>query len=405
MKRSWAAVFAVAVGGCGAADTGPCQSPPLDKGPWAMRMTADGASVYWETRDQPACVAVGVTPEAGGGEQIVTGSSDKTTVQNTYGVDIGLKDPDLAGTYYVNHVDIAKLTPGCYSYRVRSTAGDEVKERFCTSRDSGDHYKFFAIGDTNPILGHTVPVLNYTMPEKPDFTVHMGDIQYYSSVSETWAYWFAHMEQMLGDGAFFPAVGNHEDEVPHEYTDYYDRLFHQPSLDGTPQYYRFSSGGVYFHTIDTEEPYDSGSPQYQWLADTLADSAKRSDFRFSVVFMHRNLYTLGDSDPNVDNRMHLSPLFEANKVRLVLSGHMHGYERFEVGDITYVTTAGGGGTIGDIDKNVPNYPNDVPLRVASAARYHGMIFEVTPMGAATALRGRAVDETGATFDDFTHVIP
>jgi hypothetical protein len=214
------------------------------------------------------------------------------------------------------------------------------------------------------------------------------------------------MEPMLAVGAFFPAVGNHENEIPGEYESYFDRLFHQPGADGdgTPKWYRFGSGGVWFHTVDTEEPYDSASPQYAWLSQSLKEVAALPGFRFSVVYMHRNLYTLGDSAPQVDMRPVLGPLFEAYKVRMVLSGHMHGYERFEVGDITYVTTAGGGGLIGNVDGNVPNYPDDVPLRVASGPWYHAMLFDVTPMGTATVLHGRAIDEHGDVKDEFTHTI-
>lgn len=95
----------------------------------------------------------------------------------------------------------------------------------------------------------------------------------------------------------------------------------------------------------------------------------------------------------------------AGDARLVLSGHMHGHERFEVGDITYVTTAGGGGLIGDVNMNVPNYPMDAPLRVAAAAKYHAMLFDTTPVGAGTQLHGRAIDDTGAVIDEFTHLIP
>jgi hypothetical protein len=263
-----------------------------------------------------------------------------------------------------------------------------------------------AIGDTNPILGHTRGVLNHALPDAPEFVVHVGDIHYYSS-TETWAYWFGAMAPMLREAAFLPAIGNHEDETqlePTDFADYYDRLFHQPSLDGMPAYFRFSWGGVWFHAVDTEAPFDSGSPQYQWLAQSLTDAASRPGFRFSVVYMHRNLYTLGDSAPQVDQRRSLGPEFMASKVRLVLSGHMHGYERFEVGDITYVTTAGGGAVIGDVNANVPNYPMDVPLRVAAAPAYHAMIFDVTPMGAATRLHGRAIDESGQVIDELDHLI-
>jgi predicted phosphodiesterase len=398
--------LAVAVAGCAADDSGPCRGPVPDKGPWVMRADGQGATVFWETTTQ-GCVAIGVTPEAGGEETQFTGVATETTVQSSYGEDLGLPMPDLAGTYYVNHADATALAPGtCYRYRLRDTDGGERSGRFCTARTPDQPYTFLAIGDTNPILGHTLPVLDHTLPSNPDFTVHMGDLQYYSSIRETWAYWFDAMAPMLEVGALFPAVGNHENELGGtEFTDYYDRLFHQPSNDGTPDWYRFEWGGVWFHTIDTEVPYDSASPQFQWLAASLAEVTAKPGFRLSVVWMHRPLYTLGDTTPNVDLRNALAPLFEANKVRLVLQGHMHGYERFEVGDITYVTTAGGGGTIADPSANVANYPMDAPYRVAVAAKYHAMLWDVTPMGAATQIHGRAIDETGAVIDEVTHAIP
>lgn len=409
------------LGGCGGpAAPLPCQSTPLTKGPWSMRATESGASVFWETRDLPSCVAIGVTPESGGAETIAKGVATMTTVQTAYPSDRAKVPGDDAGTFYVNRVDLGSLPAGaCYSYRVRATAPSDVTDgngeargRFCTAKPAGQPFKFFAIGDTNPILQHTQGTLDHTLSEKPDFLIHMGDMHYYSS-TETWQYWFTHMKSMLAAGPFFPAVGNHDGfatfDTPTDYADYTDRLFHAPSLDGTAgeksSWYRFEWGGVWFHTVDTEAPYDSASPQYKWLEQSLEEVTHKPGFRFSVVYMHRNLYTLGDSEPLVDVRKSLAPIFESNKVRLVVSGHMHGYERFEVSDITYVTTGGGGGTLGDVNMNLPNYPADVPLRVVGLLVYHAMLFDVTPMGSATEVHGRAIGEDGKVLDEFTHLIP
>ncbi|MSP59776.1 MAG: hypothetical protein EXR72_05435 [Myxococcales bacterium] len=414
MRLALALALALAVAGCSTPlpDDGPCRSPPLNKGPWVMRADDTSAAVFWETRD-PGCVALGLTLEAGGSESLLTGASVATTVESSYGVNQVMM-PDIAGTYYLARVDATKLSPGtCYTYRVRATDGaPDARGRFCTARPpslEGQPLRFFVIGDTNPRIGHTADVLKHTLPEKPDFLLHTGDIQYYSS-TETWSYWFGAMAPMLRAGAFFPAIGNHEDEKEGggtEFADYYDRLFHQPSLDGdgTPKWYRFTSGGVWFHTIDTEEPYDSGSPQYLWLSESLKEVAQKPGYRLSVIYMHRNLYTIGDAHPNVEVRKSLAPLFAAYKVRLVLSGHMHGYERFEVGSITYITTAGGGGIITEVTKNAPLYPEDAKLRVVGLPAYHAMLFDVRPLGTATELHGRAIDESGATLDDFTHTIP
>jgi predicted phosphodiesterase len=363
-----------------------------------MRATPSGASIFWETPGAAGCVRATLD----GSGPPVTGTATHTTVTHSYGVDIGLKQPDLAGDYDVARIDVTGLAPGsCHTY---ATSGGG-QGRFCTARASGDAFKFLAIGDTNPVLGHTVPILNHVLPEQPDFTVHMGDIQYYESVAETQAYWFGAMAPLLRAGAFYPTIGNHENELNGtEFADYYDRLFHQPSLDGTPPWFRFSSGGVWFHAIDTEIDWGPGSDQFKWLSQSFADAAASPGFRFSVLYMHRNLYTLGDAAPEIDQRNALAPLFAMYKVRLVLSGHMHGYERFEVGDITYITTGGGGGTINNVNGNVATYPDEVPLRVAVAPAYEAVVFEVTPQGAATTLHGRTIDENGAVIDDFTHVV-
>ena len=62
--------------------------------------------------------------------------------------------------------------------------------------------------------------------------------------------------------------------------------------------------------------------------------------------------------------------------------------------VTFVATAGGGGTIGDVDANVPNSPADVPLRVASGRYFHAMMFTSDP-GRATS-HAEAIDEQLST---------
>jgi Calcineurin-like phosphoesterase len=304
-------------------------------------------------------------------------------------------------------VALTGLQPStCYDYRVVASApmlsGDQ-KGRFCTARPSGGDISFMALGDTDPILGHTLPTFKYTLPTRPDFIVHLGDMQYYSTASETWTYWFPAMAPMLRAGALFPTVGNHENENNGlEYDDYYGRLFVPASMDPTTKWYHYETGGVWFFSIDTEEPLDAGSDQYNWLGPALVDAQKQPGFRFSIVYMHRPFYTLGDASPEIGSRILLEPIFMATGVVMVLAGHMHGYERFEPpSGITYVTCAGGGGVIGDVNANVMNYPDDAPYRVAVSDHYHDCLYSV----AAGQLSSTVIDEFGATIDQFTKAVP
>jgi hypothetical protein len=259
-----------------------------------------------------------------------------------------------------------------------------------------------AIGDTNPTLGDsTKNVLAHALPTNPDFTLHGGDIQYYESTLETWAGWFPLMAPMLRQGAFFPAIGNHEDEQqnPGELVTYSLRFFGGAGFDGSDTYYRFESGGVWFFSVNTELPIDPESEQGQWLVQSLQDASMRPGFRFSIVFMHRPLLTCGDTGDNVPAQQHFEPIFKQFKVPLVFQAHMHGYERFEYNGITYVTAAGGGGRIGDPNMNTSRAY--CSTRVASGGFFHAVIVDVTPgMFAA-----QVIDDQGATRDSFTHMVP
>jgi hypothetical protein len=403
VKRLLALVYAIACAG-GCSPSHPCGTA-LSKGPWVQRTDETHATILWESA-QPGCVEAAWAVEGTHKETIAPGQATETHVVSSWGVNMVPK-PDLPGIYYRNEVALTGLAPAtCYSYRIRSTgqplSGDQPG-RFCTARPAGADFTFWAIGDTDPILGHTAGVMKFSLTPPVDFIVHLGDMQYYSTAAETWTYWFPAMAPMLRAGALFPTVGNHENENNGmEYDDYYGRLFVPASLDTTLKWYHYSSGGVYFFSLDTEEPIDNGTEQVNWLGPQLAAAQTQPGFRFSVVYMHRPLYTLGDTSPELTMRAVLEPIFLATGVKLVLAGHMHGYERFQpLNGITYVTCAGGGGTIGNVSANVANYPMDAQARVAFSDHYHACRYAVTPGHLASTV----IDEFGATIDSFDNPVP
>jgi hypothetical protein len=290
---------------------------------------------------------------------------------------------------------LTTLSPAtCYTYQLVQDA--TKKGRFCTARASGDPLTFWHVGDTNPGFGpYAAGDLQYLLPHDPDFTLHGGDIQYYDSGLETWASWFPVMEPMLAQGAFFPAVGNHESETPTEYIDYSTRFFGGAGFDGTLNYYRFENAGVWFFSLDTELPISVGSDQGNWLVQGLADAASQPGFRFSIVYMHRPLVTCGDTGDDPVDRAELEPIFQQYKVPLVFQSHMHGYERFVFPNITYVTSAGGGGAIGDVNANTQR--SYCGQRVASGGYRFGVLMQLGPSG----LSGTTISWQGQVLDTFT----
>ncbi|UJR81999.1 metallophosphoesterase [Sandaracinus amylolyticus] len=393
----------------GPPDAGP---PPDDsplKGPWTLRPDVDRIVVRWESRLAPEPVALEVHPE--GSDEITTheGTSRETIVQLSYGVgSAAIREPDHPGTYFVNEVEITGLTPAtCYEY---SIAGyPEEGGRFCTMHAPDDHttpITFYAIGDTSPAVMGTVRLITSEDPAQAEFTVHVGDIQYYSTVIETHQAWFRLMRPLLRANAFLPCVGNHEvDEVPHEYDDYYLRLFSPAGRDGTNEWYHYQTGGVHFFSLSSEHDLDLGSTQIDWLEEELAEAEADPNYRFSIVYLHRPLYSVGDYRPRENQRASLLPIIDGHRIPLVLAGHMHGYERFEVGDVTYITTGAGGFVDANIDDLVDELPEDAALRVASGSFLQAMFVEIVQDGEGRdVIRGRVVDDVGVERDTFEHVV-
>lgn len=393
----------------GPPDAGP---PPDDspyKGPWAQRPTTDAITVRWESRLAPASAQVDVEPEAGGTIETFAGTSRETTTMLSYGIGSRIvRLPDEPGTYYVNEVELTGLTPAtCYRYSLVGWPGEGG--RFCTMHaadDAATPIRFYVIGDTSPAVMGTLRVISAARPEETEFTVHVGDLQYYSTLIESQQVWFELMQPLLRANAFLPCVGNHEmDEIPFEYVDYYQRLFTPAGREGNDRWYRFETGGVHFFSLSTEHPLEVGSEQLDWFEAAIGAAEADPNYRFSIVYLHRPLYTLGDFVPNGEQRTALFPIIAAHRVPLVLSGHVHGYERFEVDTTTYITSGAGGFVESTIDEHVADFPEDAALRVASGVFLQSMIIEVVQdaMGR-DVVRGRALDDMGMEMDSFERVV-
>ncbi len=386
------------------------------KGPFVMRPTTTRVVVRWETRLPLAPPTVDYEPEAGGGiMQSATGTSTETTVQLDYGIGQPLiTEPDVPGTYYVNEVEVSGLAPAtCYTYAIQGYP--DAAGRFCTMHeptDTATPITFYAIGDTSPYFMGTLRVLGALPADETELSIHVGDIQYYSTLFETQQYWFGAMQPLLRANAFLPCFGNHEDEVPFERQDIYERLFATPGDEDDQTYwYHYETGGVHFLSVSSEHELTLGSPQSDWILETLTRIEAEPGYRFTVLYLHRPFYSVGDYGIRADQRDTVEPIVRDHRIPLVLAGHMHAYERFvvpygagpEANDITYVTTGGGGFRITPegLDENVASHPEDAAFRVASHNFIQAMRFEITrAVDGTDRIRGICADDTGMERDAF-----
>lgn len=377
-----------------------CEGSGISKTPWVLAIDKTSAKIRWEACREGTAPEVSIEKEDGGEEKTVTASVSPFEVTETYKAPLAPQGPhDWAGTYYMHEAALTGLTPSsCYRYSLGADAS--AKGRFCTARNAGDSFKFLVIGDTNPALGDSAAhVLEHNLKANPDFTLHTGDIQYYASLLETWAIWWPKMQPMLAQGGFFPAVGNHEFEKPNEFEQYYTRFFDGAGFSGNTRYFRFQTGGVHFFSLDSEQSLDRDSEQGKWIEAQLADAKSQPDFRFSIVFLHRPWLTCGDTGNQPALREAYEQLFVDNGVKLVLFGHMHGYERFETAGLTYIVSAGGGGHIGNVDENSSR--PECEYRKASGNIFNATVMEVSP----GKLRGTTTDDQGTVRDEFEIAVP
>ncbi len=299
---------------------------------------------------------------------------------------------------------IEGLSPStCYGYEVPAIA---ESGRFCTAHEPTDHstpIELLVIGDTSPKLGATGGLIDAIVDDSVEMTLHAGDLQYYDAIFETWAHWFPAHAPILAQGAFWPTIGNHEEERDGEYDQTYARYFANPSLtetgepDGTTAAYHFQSGGVHFFSVNSENDIGEFDADFSWLDEALTAAEATEGYRFSVVFFHRPIWTLAQHAPSESLRAIIDPILDAHDVPLVLQGHNHVYERFDVDGRTYIVTGGGGSGLYSLDAQVEDRPDEVPLRVAAGVFQHGVRITIRE----TEMDLRAIDAEGAVQDEVT----
>jgi hypothetical protein len=207
------------------------------------------------------------------------------------------------------------------------------------------------------------------------------------------------MAPLLRASAMQVAIGNHEYEKPDEMDQYTLRFFGGSGSGGTDTHYRFQSGGVWFFSINTEDSVSLESEQGKWLAASLDEVSQLPGYRFSVVYFHKPWVTCGPVSQNGGARNAFAPIFTLRKVPLVFQAHVHGYERFLIDGITYVTSGGGGAALHDLDENASRAES--ANRVAYGAYFHGT--DVVVDG--STITARVIDEKGAERDTFTISVP
>jgi hypothetical protein len=262
--------------------------------------------------------------------------------------------------------------------------------------DAGAPTRFVAIGDYGFAGPDEEAVADLVKAARPEFILTLGDNNYPLGAADTidlniglfYHDYIAPYVGRFGCGAdrnrFFPALGNHDwmTAGARPYLDYFD-------LPGNERYYDVAWGPVHLFALDSDPSEPDGntadSAQGRWLQRALASSTAP----WKIVYMHHAPYSSGPHG----SALALRWPYKAWGADLVLAGHDHTYERFDVDGLTFIVN-GLGGTV--------TYPLGTPVS-GSVARFNERWGAIFFEADATSLRGRFRTIAGGEIDSFTLV--
>ena len=229
-----------------------------------------------------------------------------------------------------------------------------------------NRFRFVAFGDYQGGADVVLKNLrNETGCPEPDFYINTGDIVTLNLFGNK----FPH-------GKLYPARGNNEGD------NFWKSIF--PFCEKR-NYYSFDYLNTHFVMLysgasdaSDQFPAKSASPncanpvnQTDWVYCDLESVRNEASVDNVIVVLHMPPLSFGGYGSNLVESQVLIPIFKTHpKVRAVLSGHNHFYQRLFKEDINYLVIGGAGAPLGKPD---PNAHTEVKKQ---AEQYHFAIFDV-----------------------------
>jgi predicted MPP superfamily phosphohydrolase len=211
------------------------------------------------------------------------------------------------------------------------------------------------IKDTDPV--RRMALINKIADERPAFVGITGDLVLVGSNSLDWAEWDKETKPWSGL-QLFPIIGNHDVRGDENAAlgNFFKRF---PQLENS-RYYAAQYGNVRVLGLDSDLMVDDSSPEMQWVRDQFNNIPATTDFVF--VLLHHPSYTRSNDQTGHAARPqehHLGSFLEEKqktmKARIIeVAGHVHNYERYEHGGVTYIVSGGAGAS----PYPIPRGPDD-----------------------------------------------
>jgi predicted phosphodiesterase len=185
---------------------------------------------------------------------------------------------------------------------------------------------FAVMGDSRSDLVINKEVVNQIVLDKPGAVFHTGDMVADGDIETQWQDVFSVYQSFYEKKNLYHVCGNHE-------SNHCTKNLVRKALGNDKAFYTVDFKGFTFVALDSNRVT---AEEIQWLSNLPV--GKRY-----IPFLHHPAYPVlaGHSghDPVIKTFV---PQFKRLGVKLVFTGHNHGYDRNEKDGITYVTAGGGG---------------------------------------------------------------
>lgn len=215
--------------------------------------------------------------------------------------------------------------------------------------------------------------------DKPAFLLITGDLVANGADANQWKVFDRETAPLRDAGIkLYPILGNHDlrGDLPVALSNYFQRF---PYLQNS-RYYSVRAGNVFIVGLDSslDQP---GGDEMQWFDKQIGSLP--NDVDFVVVLLHHPPFTrsrdsmVGGGHSPRPQEEDMGQFLESRQAKtrarfVVVAGHVHNYERYERGGVTYITSGGGGAT----PYMIQRAPGDV--YTDPGPTYHFCHFDVEP---------------------------
>jgi 3',5'-cyclic AMP phosphodiesterase CpdA len=304
----------------------------------------------------------------------------------------------------IHHVELINLKPNSkYFYQIES--GDI--NWFSTGPEPGSTIPlvFGIIGDIGQTSDTAKTIGHLANSHKINMILHAGDLAYADCNQKLWDSYGELIELVAKSFSWMVGPGNHEIEYLNENTTLFkafeyryrmpqvksaefgsiiipsaiNKITTQPYCSPSEflaeynygnSFYSFDIGMVHIIYLNSYTPSDLNSAQYSWLETDLKNSnANRLKLPWIIVVMHCPWYNSNIAHQNEKQtllmRETIEDIFFKYHVNLVITGHVHAYERtypvykdkININGPIYITIGDGG----NIEGHATNYLEPQPI--------------------------------------------